>query len=865
METSSHAVPQQTGPVQFDSWLKRRHPRWNLEAVHRALELLKDGVAPAFVVRYHADGIHGMQLWDIHALQDAKQEWDDLQRRKEQILKELEGKESTALSEQLQRAWDLDRVEDLFIPHRSKKQTLGVQAREAGLEPLASEIWDEAHTEGEGKGPLLERAAPFVKADTRYADPEGVLKGVTDILVERVAENPDLRAQVRSAVFRRSKLRCSKGSKAKNPSKYSKYFDYQEPIGSLKKSSSLPRYLTIRKGWMEDELAVSFERPDEGSLLEAFESFACSNRSAPGAEMLLQAARLALKGNVYTAVENETHRHLRESAEECVADLAASALRKKVWRAPLGQKPVLSIVPGANGQSSYWAFLDGAGKVVFSTAFKPEEVNDQIKADLTQTMNNVDVQAVVVAHGPGGKATRNLVTSVLQGRQIPVTSVHEPLAGIYSTCPAGKEDFPDGEPGHRKAVFLGRFIQDPLPAVARLDSKFYSLVELQHEVPVGLLRRKLSRALESVIGEVGADLNLAPLGVLQRIPGLSQDQARALVARRENQGPFTHLSEIREVPGLTDRAVDAASGFLRISSSPDPLCHVLLRNSEREALGEVLKAQGWVSGPVDGEKLNADESLKSRLGALCLARAIHDLSHPGTDPRGPFVAQVFEGGFETLSDLKPGMQVKGYVTNITSFGVFVDVGLDQDGLIHLSELPIEVSRAPHEHLMAGSPLQAWVLGVNEAKGQISLSLRDPAQKAAERDRRRGSGERKGGGRPPRGPRRREGAPPQHAAVPVEGAPSADARPPRRPRREGGGDHPPGEKRGRGPKREGKPDRPPKKPQKPTRDPKTGAVMKLDDEYRYDGPRLQSRAKPTTFNPFANLASLLKDKQGGSQE
>ncbi|NUM89531.1 MAG: helix-hairpin-helix domain-containing protein, partial [Bdellovibrionales bacterium] len=724
-----------------------------------------------FVARYKADAVGGLTLDELHSLLDAKQEWEELERRKEQILKDAG--DHAQLRDQLGHAWDLDRVEDLFIPHRTKKQTLGVQAREAGLEPFANEIWDEAHAEGEGKGPLPERATAWVKPDTRYADPDGVLKGVMDILVERVAENPDLRAQVRSAVFRRSKLRCTKGTKAKNPSKYSKYFDYQEPIGSLKKSSSLPRYLTIRKGWMEDELAVSFERPDEGPLLEAFEAFACPNRSAPGADLLLQAARLALKGNVYTAVENETHRHLRESSEECVASLAAAALTRKLRRAPLGAKPVLSIVPGAKGQSSYCAFLDGTGKVVFSTSFKPEEVTDQIKGDLAQTMNNVGVEAVVVAHGTGGKAARDLVASVLatSGRAAAVTSVHEPLAGIYSTCPAGKEDFPDAEPGHRKAVFLGRFVQDPLPAVARLDTKFYSLVEQQHEVPSGLLRRKLHRAIESVIADVGADLNLAPLGVLQKVPGLNADQARALIARRENQGPFTALTEIRDIPGLTERAVETASGFLRISPTADPLSSMLLGNSEREALGEALRGLGWVSGPVP-ESIR--ETLQQKIGSLCLDRMLRELSQP--DPRGAFVPQSFESGPQSLSDLQPATPIRGYVTNITSFGVFVDVGLDQDGLVHLSELPPEAARSPQEYFHAGGPVQVWVVGVNAEKEQISLTMKDPAHRSAERARRRGGGDRKGAPRRPRRP------PPaaEAGAVPPPGG-EERRRPPRPPR------------------------------------------------------------------------------------
>ena len=859
----------ETSPNQpLDSWLKRWNPKLPLDGAKEALRLLSEGAPAAYIAKAKADLLGGLDLKTIHELQDKRVEWEELERRRKQIAKEIEqqGKMSEELKTNLERTFDLERLEDLFIPYRSKKQTLGVQAREAGLGVLADYLWKSGHGEpvDEISGEtLLDKAKQFVKADTRYADPEGVLKGVLDILVEKIAEAPELRSHVRNAVFRRSKLKCSKGSKAKPNSKFTKYFNYQEPIGSLKKSGSGYRYLMIRKAWMEDELSVSFERPDEGVLLEEFEKFACTNKESIGAELLLQAARLALKGNVYTAVENEAHRNLREGAEVALTQSIAEAFRHKILRPPFGNRAVLAIVPVGidENQVAHMVFLDSAGKLILQVAQKVSETNEAWEDDLIKSLNNLKIELVIVSHGPGFTKIREIFKKVFQksGHAIPLISVHEPISSIYSSCPAGKEDFPDLDNSARKAAFLGRYVQDPLAALVRLDFKFFVINELQHEIAHPIMRQAFHRVLEECIAFLGVDLNHAPISLISRVPGIGVDLAKAIVAERENKGKFASLADIKRVAGITERALELSDGFFVIHNGASSLEAFPLTTKVRSALEAPLKALNWSPENLTEEMQKALEDnaeLKSAVGEHTLKAAIQALAHGKTDPRGEFILHQPEADLWTLADLKKDRSYDGIVTNVTTFGVFVDLGLDQDGLIHISQLPMESARNLFDTFFPSSRITVWVSQVNEEKKQISLALRNPADRPAPRKRQHQPRGEKRDARPPRR-RPQEGVDP-NAAAPQDAESTDRAQQPRNfrgKRREARGDRP---------EQKDRKDRKPKAPKKPSRDPKTGAVVRHDDEYKHSGPRLPSRAQPTTFNPFANLADILKNKEGAKE-
>lgn len=898
--------PKDTKPkTAMDHWLKRQFPGHTLKGMQAALRELEAGTPVPFLAFFGGDKTDGLKSADLYKLLDAKVDWEEVSRKQKHLATEInaQGKLDETLKQQIERSSDLDRLEDIYAPFKLKRQTLGVQAREAGLGALADFLWNTAHgveTPAIPGETLLEKAAAFVKADTKFTDVEAVLKGVQDILVERIAESFELRSLVRSTVFRRSKIRAAKGSKAKANSKYSKFFEYQEPIGSLKKPSASHRYLAMRRGWMEDELVLSFERPDEGILLEKFEEFASPTKDSLGHEILVQAARLALKGSVFTVMENEAHRHLKEEAERHVIETLAENLRKKILRPGLGRKAVMGIDPGSTTQPCSLALVDEDGKLLVHMPFKLEEVTDTGKAEFLQSLENLKIEAIAVAHGPRSKEVREGFRKILEeaGRKLPIISVHEHTSSIYSSSPAGKEEFPALDVNSRRAVFVARYLQDPLSMILRLDPKFLSLGEFQHEVNQGKLRSALTRAIEASVNFVGVDPNYAPVHVLAYVSGLNSESARSLVQAR-SKALFQTREDLKKVPGLESK-FEFFAGFLRLPASAERLDSTFVHPKFYANVKSFASAKGadaFSLSPEQLAELDADAGFAEAVGASNVKNIRYELGHPGEDPRGAFQAFEYDPSLKTIADLKPQTSYPGVVTNVTSFGAFVDLGIDQDGLVHISELSDALAKNPFDTLFPGDPVTVFVSGVNEEKKQISLTMKSPQARAERRPRgdrrpRAGAGAgAEGQKRPPREaraprperPKRPVGAPPPGAPIiGADGSVVATAAPeqtremrdPRDEARRGGGEQRGrGGPRGGGGGRDGEGQRPrrdekDRKPKKPTRDPKTGAVVNLDEERGARGadrgPKMPTKTQPHTFNPFANLATILKEKQGGGK-
>jgi len=864
----------------FEHWLKRQFAGFLLDPMNFAIEEMEKGVPVPYLAFYCCDQVGNLKSADLYKLAEAKQEWLEIQKKQTYILKEVEsqGKLTPEFKQQLDRSTDLDRLEDLYAPFKLKKQTLGVQAKEAGLSPLADYLWKKGHGEEveEIAGTTLEeKAAAFAKADSKFPTAEAVIKGVQDILIEKISENFELRSLVRSTVFRRSKIKAGKGPKAKPNSKYAKFFDYQEPIGSLKKTNASHRYLALRKGWMEDELIVAFERPDEGILLEKFEEFSCPQKESIGASVLAQAARLALKGNVYTVMENEAHRHLKEEAERHVIDVLTENLRKKILRPGVGRKAVMGIDPGSANHPCSLALLDQDGKLLLHMPFKLEEVNDPGKQEFLQSLENLKIEAIAVAHGPRSKEVREGFKKILAeaGRQIPILAVHEHTSSIYSASPAGKEEFPQLDVNSRRAIFVARFLQDPMGMIVKLDPKFLSLGEFQHEVHQGKLKTHLQRAMEGCVNFVGVDPNYAPAHVLSHVAGLNSDLAQAIVAHRKEH-KFEIREDLKKVPGLATH-FEYCAGFLRLVG-PEKLDNAFIHPKQYEwikSLAQELDANDiFVLNEEQKSKLTTTSSWEKLPGQRSRDNLLYELDHWGEDPRGVFQAFEYNPSIKTMEDLKPGVSYPGMVTNVTSFGAFVDIGIDQDGLVHISELTDAQAKNPFDLLFPGDQVWVFVSNVNAEKKQISLTMKGSQRGKSNRGRRDNSARRPRSQPREQRPHLASGeSPPQEGSRPEYRGPRRDNRDnrggpggpggERRDRREFRGKGPEGT--GGGPRKDG-PERPKRAPRKPQRDPITGAVVKFEEEEGRGrggpGPRLASKAKPHTFNPFANLADILKKQQ-----
>lgn len=878
----------------LEHWLRRQFPGHKLQGVLEALKQIQAGVPIPYIAFYESEETKGLKSDDLYRLLDLKEQWEEITRKQSHVLQEVQaqGRLTDEFKTQLDRSSDLDRLEDLYAPFKLKRQTLGMQAKETGLGILADYIWAKGHNEEVAELPgatLEEKAAPFVKADSKFADVAAVLKGAQDILVERIAESFDLRTLVRSTVLRRSKIRATKGSKAKPNSKYTKFFDYQEPIGSLKKANASHRYLAMRRGWMEDELVLSFDRPDEGILLEKFEEYACPNKESIGAEMLLQATRLALKGNVYTVMENEAHRHMKEESEKHVIQTLSENLRKKLLRPGMGRKAVMGIDPGAANHPCSLVLIDSDGKFLVNLTFKIEEAATTLQAEFLSSLENLKIEAIAVAHGPRSKEVRETFKKILEtaGRPLPIVSVHEHTASIYSSSPAAKEEFPALDVNTRRAIFVARYMQDPLSVILRLDPKFLSLGEFQHEVNQSDLRRALQRSIEASVNFAGIDPNFASEHVLSKISGVSQDLARAIVQYRESQGKFKSREDLKKVPGF-EKVYDYAIGFLRVQDSAERLDNTFIHPKFYPAVRAFASSKGAADPySLSAEQLAGDDAeLDAAIGKTNAKHVRFELAHLGEDPRGNFSFFEYDKELKTIADLKRDTAYSGVVTNVTSFGAFVDIGIEQDGLVHISELTDVLAKNPFDALFPGDPITVWVTNVNEEKKQISLTMKDPSARSSARP--RASGDRNARPRRPRAPRGERpaqggeaGVAAADGAAPAEGreprgrdrGPRRDFRPRGRPGEDSRGPGGPGGERGPRPERGergGEDRRPreargepkePRKPKKPMRDAKTGAVVKMDEfDKAARGPKMPSKAKPMAFNPFANLGDLLKNKQ-----
>jgi uncharacterized protein len=821
-------------PPAFDPWFEARCPGLAVTGARAVLDLAGEGGTVPFIARYRRERTGGLGEAAVRRVLEAGELFEKILSRQRIIVESIERHATLAppLRERILSTFDLDVLEDLYHPYRQQKKNRALAAREAGLEPLADWIWNCGHgTETPQEGQTLELwAFTFRNEEKGFPDAKAAIEGARDILVERVAGDTELRALVRRAYFEDGWLRATKTEKAKPHSKFESYFAFQERVRSLREPAGSHRYLAVRRGQAEDELMVSVGAPPddaefESRLVAAFEAAACTVPGSPGAEVLRHAGRIAFKNNVRTSIENEVHRELKDAADAAAAQAFAENVRRKVLEAPLGPKPVLGLDPGGRAGGRLVA-VDGAGGLLAADAI-PLQTDEQ-KAAARETVVRLAREhapaAVAVGNGPGGREAEVLARGALReaGIDAPVVLVSEAGAGAYSTSDAARAELPDLDPAVRAAVSIARRLQDPLAEFVKIDLRGIGVGQYQHDVAHATLQRALDAVVESCVNHVGVDLNGASRHLLARVAGLNPALAAAIVERREKGGPFRSRRELLEVPRLGPKAFEQAAGFLRVSGGEHPLDATRVhpeRYPALEALAAGLgKAVGDLLGP-GAVLVREAASLKEELGAWTWEDVVAELERPGCDPRAAFVPFSFREDVQKLEDLKPGMVCPGIVSNVTSFGAFVDVGVRQDGLVHVSQLGAKRAKnpqAPQAALRPGDRVQVLVLKVDLEKKQISLTTRVPPPRS--------------NAAKPR-PERRSGSRPAAAAPPV---PNGEARPAPPPR----------------------PARPrPERPRPPAERPRPAPPAARGPAARPEGERRPESRRPAFNNPFAVLASL----------
>jgi len=725
----------------FHPWFVARYPSIPPKGAFVVLKLVAEGGTVPFIARYRKDMTGNLDEVAIARIIEASEIWTALVKRKAFVLKEIEeqGKLTPELRAAIELCGDPDRLEDYYLPYKRKRKTKAAIAREAGLEPLASWIWEVGHG-AKPDQPLAEYVTTFIDAEKGIADAQSAIDGARHVIIERLVENPELRQYVRETIFSNGGLVAMPGEKKDEEGKFEQYVNYEESITSLLKPSNSHRYLAARRGESEKILmlkvgAISSDSTLEDRLIERFQREAVVG-GVPGEiqDILLKAARFALKLHVMPSIETEVHRSLKEAADEVAIGGFSENVRKILLSAPLGSKMVLGVDPGLRTGCKL-ALVDASGKFLAHSVLHIERESDRQQClDLLKKMAaSGSLGAIAVGNGTGGREAEKFFRELVKeaGMSTHVVSVNEAGASVYSASAVAREEFPDLDITVRGAISIARRLQDPLAELVKIDPKSIGVGQYQHDVSQTGLKKSLERVVESCVNAIGVNLNTASEHLLAYVAGVGASLAKSIVGYRNEKGLFRSKEDLKNVPRFGSKAYEQAAGFVRVPESANPLDNTGVHPEAYGALIEYAAEQGAKIEDFIGagaSRLRSAKSLKEKIGELALEDIIGDLEKPGRDPRENFVPFAFMEGVEEVKDLKVGMRCPGIVTNVTNFGAFVDIGVHQDGLVHISQLSDTFIKDPQLVVSPGDKVSVIVTEVDVDRKRIALSMRSDALK-----------------------------------------------------------------------------------------------------------------------------------------
>ncbi|HVK62074.1 MAG TPA: helix-hairpin-helix domain-containing protein, partial [Bdellovibrionales bacterium] len=608
-------------------------------------------------------------------------------------------------------------------------------------------------------------------------------KGAQDIIVDKVFNNPDLRETVRKNFFEQGKVVSKKAKGFKAHSKFEMYADFSDSVKALQEPKASHRYLAMRRGWNEEELTVTIEG-DEAYLIKTFENFACSNPSSQAAEFLKNCAKVALSVHVYPSISNEVHRILKEKADDHAIAVFAENVRRLLLASPFGARCVLGIDPGLRTGCKV-ALIDKQGNFISHTILQilGEGAEAKAKTLFGEVLKQITIEAIAVGNGTGGREAETFIRKVLKelGATVPVILVSESGASVYSASDVAREEFPDLDLTVRGAISIARRLQDPLAELVKVDPKSIGVGQYQHDVSQTHLKKSLEQVVESCVNGVGVDLNTASVSLLSYVAGIGPALAKNIFEHRKANGLFQGRDDLLKIPRFSSKVYEQCAGFLRIAGGKQLLDQTGIHPERYTAVRDMAGELGVPVSQLIGDGAKKLVELRTKwaqlVGEFTFDDIIRELEKPGRDPRDPFKAFSFRDDISEVKDLKEGMICPGIVTNVTNFGAFVDIGVHQDGLVHISVLSHKFVDDPRKVVNPGDQVTVKVMKVDTDKNQISLSMlldekperapRAEAEQGAPREKR------------PRAPRGEKRAP-----RPPDGARAA-ARPPGSPPPEGG--------------------------------------------------------------------------------
>lgn len=691
------------------------------KAVKNTLELLEEGCTIPFISRYRKEKTGNMDEVKIEAVAQANEKYKEMAKRKETILKTIgdQGKLSAELQQRIDNCWDATELEDIYLPFKPKRRTRSQVAREQGLEPLAQLLLLQRERNPE------QAARKFV--GDKVSDVEAALQGAKDIIAETVSENEQSRNQIRGE-FRRGAIITSKVVAKKkdeeDAQRFSDYFDFSEPL----KRCSSHRLLAMRRGEAAGFLRVSISADEETCITKLKRHYVHGFGECQA--LVGEAVDDAFKRLLKPSIETEFAAQSKQKADEEAIVVFAENLRQLLLAAPLGQKRVMAVDPGfANGCKT--ACLDAQGNLVHHEIVYPHPPRSkrmEATAAMKRMVRQYQVEAMAVGNGTASRETSEWLNEIDFEHPVDVYVVSEDGASIYSASKIAREEFPDEDVTVRGAVSIGRRLMDPLAELVKIDPKSIGVGQYQHDVDQSQLKKSLDSVVMSCVNSVGVNLNTASQHLLTYVSGLGPTLAKNIVEYRRENGAFSSRSQLKKVPRLGPSAYEQCAGFLRIPGARNPLDNSAV-HPERYSLVETMaKDQGvtvkqLVEDKALQKKIDIRKYVSGEVGMPTLTDIMAELDKPGLDPRGEVEKFEFDASIKTIEDLQVGMVVPGIVTNITKFGAFVDIGVHNDGLVHVSQMANRYVSDPSEVVKLHEHVMVRVTEVDLKRKRIALSMK----------------------------------------------------------------------------------------------------------------------------------------------
>ena len=705
------------------------------KAVANTLSLLEEGCTIPFISRYRKERTGGLDEVQIAAISDRFDKLKEIEKRKETVIKTITDLEKMTpeLQQRIDACWDATELEDIYLPYKPKRRTRAQLAREQGLEPLAKILLLQRERDPE------RIAEKYVKGDVK--DTEAAIKGAQDIIAETVSEDERSRQQLRNA-FSRQAFIISKVVKAKadtdEAAKYSDYFDWEEPL----KRCSSHRLLAMRRGEAEGILRISITPDDEEAVERLKRHYVYGN--TPCGKLVAEAIDDGYKRLLKPAIETEFAALSKEKADEEAIRVFTENLRQLLLGAPLGQKRVMGVDPGFRTGCKV-VCLDAQGNLLHHEAIFPHPpVNKRMEAAMSilKMIQKYQIEAISIGNGTASRETNDFIKDVLAGRydidaklksqssnlQPQIFVVSENGASVYSASKIAREEFPDEDVTVRGAVSIGRRLMDPLAELVKIDPKSIGVGQYQHDVDQTKLKHSLDQTVESCVNSVGVNLNTASQHLLMYVSGLGPTLAKNIVDYRRENGAFTSRAQLKKVPRLGPSAFQQCAGFLRIPGAKNPLDNSAVHPESYTIVEQMAKDQGCtvadlINNKEKREAINIKQYVTTDVGIPTLTDIMKELEKPGRDPREQLEEFEFDKNVTSIDDLKEGMILPGIVTNITNFGAFVDIGVHQDGLVHISQMANRRIAHPLDVVKLHQHIQVRVIEVDHRRNRISLSMK----------------------------------------------------------------------------------------------------------------------------------------------